>query len=104
MPVKNPEILREIPLFELLDSEEITALAAVIDQKKYLKGQLLCKQGDEGGTMFIVQSGKVELFLHDKNDERISLEILERGGLFGELSLFDNRARSASAKALENTE
>jgi uncharacterized membrane protein len=104
MAIKNPDLLRDIPLFQLLDDEERAALAAEMDQEHYLKGQLIYEQGDKGGTMSLVQSGRVELFLHDKQGERVPLEVIEPGGLFGELSLLDNRDRSASAKALEETD
>ncbi len=104
MPIKNPKLLRNIALFQLLDDDERTVLAAEMDQEDYLQGQIIFDQGDEGGTMYVVQSGRVELFLTTQDDERIELEVINPGGLFGELSLLDNQSRSASARALENTE
>ena len=53
--------------------------------------------------MFVVESGKVELFLHDKADERVELGFAEVGDLFGELSFLSSEPRSTSAKAIENT-
>ncbi len=103
MPVIDFEILRHIPLFSLLDDQELAALAQQLDQKTFLAGQLIISAGETGDTMFIVQSGKVELFLQDSIDEHVTLSILDPGELFGELSLLDKSPRSANALAVENT-
>jgi uncharacterized membrane protein len=103
MPIVNPELLQNIPLFELLDEEETKALAEQLDQERVFAGKVIFNQGDEGGKMYVVQSGKVEIFLMDDNKERVILSTIESGGIFGELSLLDNDPRSAGAKALEDT-
>ena len=103
MPIVDPEILRNIPLFSLLDDQEILELSKHLEEKHYFAGQLILTAGDPGDAMYIVQSGKVELFLQDKGDERVSLAFVEAGDLFGELSLLDKQPRSASAIAVENT-
>src|SRR5437867_3979936 len=100
MPIVNPNLLRKIPLFELLDEDEAKALAEQLDQKQVYAGQMVFSQGDSGGTMYVVQSGKIEIFLKDDNNDRVTLSTVEAGGIFGELSLLDNEPRSASAKAL----
>ncbi len=103
MPIVNADLLRNIPLFELLDDDEIKALAEQLDQTQLYAGQMVFNQGDQGGTMYVVQSGKVELFLKDDSGERVVLSVVENGGIFGELSLLDNEPRSASAKALQDS-
>ena len=104
MATADPNTLRNIPLFHLFDDDELIALAKELDEASFLAGQSIFNAGDEGGTMFIVQSGRVELFLEDKDNDRLSLGFVEPGGLFGELSLLDNQVRSAGAKAIANTE
>jgi uncharacterized membrane protein len=103
MPLVDPEILRNIPLFSLLDDQELLELSKHLEEKHYFAGQMILSAGDPGDAMYIVQSGKVELFLRDSNDERVSLSFVEAGDLFGELSLLDKQPRSASAIAAENT-
>jgi CRP/FNR family transcriptional regulator, cyclic AMP receptor protein len=103
MAIINPSLLRTIALFQLLDDEEAAALAEQLEHQQYLAGQLIIAAGDEGGKMYVVQSGKVELFVKDKNNDYVCLGFVEAGELFGELSLLDNQKRSASAKAVENT-
>jgi CRP/FNR family transcriptional regulator, cyclic AMP receptor protein len=103
MPVINPELLRKTPLFSLLDDQEIAELSQHLDEKTYLAGQLIFSAGQSGDAMFIVDEGKVELFLQDKTNERVSLGFVEPGELFGEMSLLDKMPRSASAIAITNT-
>jgi CRP/FNR family transcriptional regulator, cyclic AMP receptor protein len=103
MPMVHPDILRSIPLFSLLDDQESSVLAQQLDERDYLAGEIIISAGEPGNSMYIVRTGKVELFIRDKNDERVSLAIIEGGDLFGELSLLDTEPRSASAMALEPT-
>jgi uncharacterized membrane protein len=103
MPVIHPEILRNVPLFQLLDDQEAALLCEHLDERHYLAGQRIFLTGDPGGTMYIVESGQVELFVHDNNDERVHLTYIDKGELFGDLSLLDNEPRSASAQAVMNT-
>ena len=103
MPLRNPEMLNKFALFSLLDEHEAETLASHLDELSYLSGQIIFKLGDAGGIMYVVESGKVELFVQDEADERVHLGYVNEGELFGELSLLDNEPRSASAKAVENT-
>jgi len=104
MTVNDPARLRQFSIFARLDDEEIDALAAQLDTKQYLKGQRLFSIGDEGGSMFLVSSGQIELYMLDNDGEKIVLGASGPGDLFGEMSLIDNQPRSAYAKALEDTE
>jgi CRP/FNR family transcriptional regulator, cyclic AMP receptor protein len=103
MAIIDPNLLRQIPLFELLDDDEIKSLAAQLDQKHYLKGQMIFSEGDAGGMMYVVQAGKVEVFIKDADGDMVHLDDVEKGEIFGELSLLDNEPRSANAKAVDDT-
>jgi CRP/FNR family cyclic AMP-dependent transcriptional regulator len=103
MPIINPNMLRDIPLFQLLDNEELNALAEQMEQLHFWAGQMIFSQGDPGGKMYIVQSGKVEVYLKDTSGEYVRLNVVEKGEIFGELSLLDNEPRSANAKAMAET-
>jgi uncharacterized membrane protein len=103
MPVIDLDLLRSIPLFELLDGKELASLAEQLDIEHFTPNQVIFAAGEEGGEMYLVQKGRVEIFMRDKSHERIILEVVERGDIFGELSLLDNQPRAASAKALDET-
>ncbi len=103
MPVANPDLLHDIPLFKLLDEDELKTLAKELDEIHFLAGQRIFAAGEAGNKMYVVESGKVELSLQDKSDYRVELGYAEPGDLFGELSFLSIEPRSNSARAVEDT-
>ena len=100
----NADALAAVRLFELLDKEDIETLAAVIDSIKISAGEILFRVGEPGDSLFIVETGEVELFINDTTGQKIVLTVAERDDFFGDLSMLDNRPRSATARALKDTE
>ncbi len=103
MPCEAAE-LAKVKLFELLDDEELAELAAAIDLEKFESEQVLFNAGDFGESLFIVRSGEIELFIKDNSGQKIVLKVAAEGDIFGEISMLDNRPRSATAVALTDTE
>ena len=62
-------------------------------------GEQIFAQGDIGYAMYIVASGDINIFLPGEESRRVSLKDIGRGEFFGELALFDEKPRSASALA-----
>ncbi|MCC7451003.1 MAG: DUF1003 domain-containing protein, partial [Anaerolineae bacterium] len=92
-----------VPLFQLLDSDELKELAAHIDEVSFNANQVIFKEGDPGGNMQIVLTEKVETFIIDDDGERLVLAEFEPGEMFGELSLLSSESRSSTALAVEPT-
>jgi uncharacterized membrane protein len=92
-------LLRSVSLFDGLKDEDLQALAETIERREFRAGTLIFSQGDVGSTMYIVADGDINLHLPGKASQRISLADLARGEYFGELALFDEQPRSASAVA-----
>ncbi len=65
----------------------------------YRKGEVIFRQGDSGDTMYIIQSGAVEIS-HEQGDKKQVLALLERGDFFGEMALIDKHPRTATATAI----
>jgi uncharacterized membrane protein len=99
----DTSLLAAVPLFERLDEEERALLAAQLDDVSFESGQVVFKRGDPGGSIFIVVSGAVEIFVDDTVGQRVVFELARNGDFFGELSLLDGDPRSASAVATEPT-
>lgn len=100
----KPQDLAKIKLFERLDVDELEELASVIDEESINSGETLFHAGDVGESLYIIKSGSVELFIRDNTGQKIVLKIAGENDLFGEISMLDNRPRSASALALEDTQ
>jgi CRP/FNR family cyclic AMP-dependent transcriptional regulator len=103
MPI-DPGLLSDIKFFSLLDQEDLQMLGSVIDTRFIPQGHVLFEKGDPGEALFIVRTGAVELHITSVTGEKIVLTVAESGDLFGELTLSDQKARTATAMALEDTE
>ena len=98
----NVEMLAGIEFFEMLGEDDRTALASVIDYEKLEAGQALFQAGQQGEALFIVHSGEIELYIKDTTGQKIVLNVVRSGEMFGELSLLDSGPRSATAVALSD--
>lgn len=77
---------------------------SLLDKKQnrmFKAGDIIFRAGDEGGSMFVIQEGEVEIFIL-VNKQKIVLASLGKGAVFGEMALVDNSPRSASALAIKN--
>jgi CRP/FNR family transcriptional regulator, cyclic AMP receptor protein len=105
IPLNHADLIAQIPLFEGLSEEDCTALAARMEERQYKAAQPVFSMGEKGSSMYIVLSGAVQIFLpaKDKDGERVTLKDARTGEYFGELSLFDDKPRSASVDATVDT-
>ena len=71
--------------------------------RTYKAGQIIFREGQRADCMYVVRTGKVELYL-DEPEGKKSLAVIGVHGLFGEMGLIDNKPRSAHAVALEETD
>ena len=92
-------LLRSIPMFAGLNDEDLAALSTALTRREFKAGKMIFAIGDAGDAMYIVDSGDVNIHLPGQNSQRISLKDVSRGEYFGELALFDEKPRSASAVA-----
>src|SRR6476620_7706329 len=96
-------MIGEVPIFGLLDDEEREALSQMMDCRNFKEGETIFHYGDPGGEIFILRSGRVELFVESTEGEKIVLSENEKGDVIGELSFLDGGARTATAMAREDT-
>jgi len=97
------DLLRSIPMFEGLDDQDIEELASALEERRLGAGEVLFEAGDGGDTMYIVAEGAVNIHLPGDPATRVSLADLTMGKYFGEVALFDDKPRSASAQAKTET-
>ncbi|MFO0726558.1 MAG: DUF1003 domain-containing protein [Myxococcota bacterium] len=96
----NPELLRDLLLFQGLDDAGRALLADHMEEVRFETGVKLFSEGDPGGICFVIRAGWVELSVIDEADQKLVISMLGPGELFGELSLFGGGVRSATAIAL----
>jgi CRP/FNR family transcriptional regulator, cyclic AMP receptor protein len=101
--MQTADLLATVPLFKLLDGSERADLERVFERRDFAAGERIFSLGEPGDSLYIVGTGNVELFVKDNAGARIVLTVCGPGEVFGELSLFDGGARTASALALENS-
>jgi CRP/FNR family cyclic AMP-dependent transcriptional regulator len=87
--------------FESLSEEQIGLLTNRAAVRTYAKGAIIVSEGDEGNSLFVIQSGSVKAFLSDENGKEVVLSTQGPGEYFGDLALFDDEPRSASVMALQ---
>jgi len=98
--MQRHELLERVPLFRGLSEEARISLSQRLVERRFLGGELVFQKGDTGSAMFLVMSGKVEIFLPPQGGaDRVDLKEVNEGEHFGELSLFDDKPRSASVEA-----
>jgi CRP/FNR family cyclic AMP-dependent transcriptional regulator len=95
--------LRKIPYFSEIADTSLAKLAASAVKQTYPKNTLIITEGDDAGPLYIILSGKVEVYLSNEAGQKITLSIQENGSFFGELSLLDEAPRSASVMTLVPT-
>ena len=100
----DPQFLANINMFELLTEDDRTELGKVIDELKVPAGQTLFQAGDPGDSLFIIQSGEIELFIKDTAGQKIVLATPSAGDMFGELAMLDYGPRTATAIALQDSD
>jgi CRP/FNR family transcriptional regulator, cyclic AMP receptor protein len=100
----HADMLREVPLFALLDDQERATLAERIDVVNISKGSVIYRYGEPGGSMYVVRAGLVEMSFANDTGDKIILECARPGDFFGETSLLDGGPRTATAVVLEDME
>jgi CRP/FNR family transcriptional regulator, cyclic AMP receptor protein len=92
---------------DLFASFDETALGKVVAGARSLRcerNDVVFTEGDPGTEMFVVRSGRIAIGRRSPDGRESLVALLESGDLFGEMPLFDDGDRSASARALESSE
>ena len=99
----NPEVLRHVPLFALLDEEETTVLAGQVELKTFTPRQRIYKMGESGGQAYVMVSGRVRLTTVDEDHQEVVVDEPTHGEFFGFASMLDKTPHQTNAVAMEKT-
>lgn len=98
------DILKRCEIFAPLSEEQRLVLSRNAKLLPFGTGEFLIVQGEAGDSLFIVNKGGVEVSILGADGSKIVLAELGSGESFGEVSLLTGEERSATVKALEDTE
>ena len=100
----NPEALKHVPLFALLDQDEVAVLAAQVELKRFAPRERIYKLGDPGGRAYVMVSGKVRVTTVDEDHQEVIVDEPAHGEFFGFASMLEQTPHQTNALALEETE
>ena len=96
-------VLRKVQLFSGLSDTELQSLAGSLVKRTFGRGMILFHKGSPGRSLYIIESGKVRIFLLSETGHEISVNVYGPGEVLGELALLDGLPRSAGAMVMERT-
>jgi uncharacterized membrane protein len=99
----DPQILKQVPLFALLDDEETAVLAAEIEVKRFVARQRIYKIGDAGGRAYVMVSGSVRVTTVDEDQQDVVVDEPSVGEFFGFASMLDDTAHQTNAVSMEDS-
>jgi CRP-like cAMP-binding protein len=98
------DLLRENQLFQSLGKNEIELIARSTRLETYKTGQIIVREGRVGAAFFIIVSGRVEVVREIAGPNPSVVATLGSGDFFGEISTIKHLPRSASVRALEDSQ
>ena len=99
----NPDVLRSVPLFALLDDDETAVLAGQVELKHFAARERIYKKGDAGGQAYVMLSGKVRVTTVDADQQEVIVDEPGQGEFFGFASMLEQSPHHTSALAVEDT-
>jgi CRP-like cAMP-binding protein/HEAT repeat protein len=96
--------LKEVPFFQGMTINQLEVLANICEEKLFEEEEWIFHQNDPGGALYVIVSGRVGIEQEKRKGASYArLSTLGPYSYFGEITLFDNSPRSASAIALQDT-
>ncbi len=99
----NPDVLKQVPLFSLLDADETAVLAGQVELKKFAPRQRIYKMRDPGGQAYVMVSGRVRVATVDEDHQEVVVDEPAYGEFFGFASMLEQTPHQTTAYALEDT-
>ncbi len=94
--------LRRVPIFGGVDDESLIKVASITSEKNYSKKNIVFHEGDYGDALYIIKSGRTKIAKVALDGREKTLTILKGGDFFGEMAIFDDMPRSATAESMDN--
>jgi CRP/FNR family cyclic AMP-dependent transcriptional regulator len=99
----SPDVLKNVPLFSLLDDDETAVLASQVEVKTFAARQRIYKIGDPGGRAYVMVSGAVRVTTVDEDQQEVIVDQPAAGEFFGFASMLDDSPHQTAATAVDET-
>jgi len=99
----NPAILKQVPLFALLDDEESAVLAGQVELKTFAPRQRIYKMGEPGDKAYVMVSGSVRVSTVDQDNQEVTVDEPAAGEFFGFASMLEQTPHQTDATAVDET-
>ncbi|HYC46046.1 MAG TPA: Crp/Fnr family transcriptional regulator [Burkholderiales bacterium] len=100
----NPTILKTVPLFSLLSDHQLAALFPAIQHRTYPRHSFMLRAGEKADALYVILAGRAKVVIDDGDGREVTLTVIGPTEFFGEMSLIDEKPRSASVEAIEPCE
>jgi CRP-like cAMP-binding protein len=90
------EVLKKIDFMEAFKEEELKKLAKRLKKEEFRGGEVICRENEEGDSMYVIDSGKVEVSIQSQLGTKHIITYLKKGDFFGEISLLTGQKRTAT--------
>src|ERR1700759_5362907 len=100
----DPQELKHVPLFGLLDDDELAVLAVQVDLQKFAPRQRIYKIGDPGKHAYILMAGTIQVPPVDEDNQEVIVDQPGHGEFFGFASMLDQTPHQTTAIAMEAAE
>jgi len=102
--LSNLDLIRRVPLFSMLTSDQARAVADGVVKRRYRRGELIVEQGKKSNALFILLNGRARVLTADSRGREVILAVLQSGDYVGEMSLIDNQPHSATVRCEVQTD
>src|SRR5580692_10050794 len=99
----DPTALKQIPLFALLDYDELAVLASQVELKQFAPRQRIYKIGEPGKHAYVMMSGVVRVTTVDQDHQEVLVDEPGHGDFFGFASMLEDSPHQTTALAIEET-
>jgi hypothetical protein len=100
--MKELIVLKQVPLFSTLTLEQLASIDRLMVTRHYVKGESVFRRGDVGAELYVIVDGEIRIHL-DHAGREVTLARHGGGSVVGEMSVFDDQPRSASAQAMADS-
>lgn len=95
--------LKKVSFLSELSPKNLSLLSRIAHKSTYKKGERIFSASTSGDKLYVVTNGRIKIFTTSPSGKLKVLDYLEQGDFFGEMSLFDQETRSASACAVTDS-